>query len=233
MLNSSLNSIKSGQENNQERKDLISRIIATYSGITRLYAMVRFKIIHLQFLEEIVQYLPEEGDILDLGCGFGLFSLYMASCRPHAHIVGLDINSRRIQTAQASARQLGIDNASFVQHDLREWKPDRAITAAYALDVFHHIPVGIGNELITALYDQLELGGRFMLKDIDTSPRLMLLFTYALDLAMAPRDQFYYRSHKVWQQQLGRAGFEPIYLHRMWDILPYPHILMVCSKTGQ
>jgi predicted RNA methylase len=48
-------------------------------GIIRLYCFVRFKIIHLRFLEEIEQYLPNEGDILDLGCGFGLFALYIAS----------------------------------------------------------------------------------------------------------------------------------------------------------
>ena len=33
----------------------------------------------LRFLEEIEQYLPDHGTILDLGCGFGLFSLYIAA----------------------------------------------------------------------------------------------------------------------------------------------------------
>lgn len=220
-------------ENGNAKRELIARIISAYSGIIKLYTIIRFRIIHLRFLEEIEQYLPEEGTILDLGCGFGLFSLFMAACNPRAHVIGVDINRRRLQIAQGAAQKLGITNVSFIHHDLRAWSPDRTIAGAYALDIFHHLPIASGNQLFRDLFDHLEPRGKFLLKDIDATPRAMLLFTWLLDFLMSPRDHFYYRSSSAWQRELAGIGFAPIYLHYLWDILPYPHILLICDKPAR
>lgn len=219
---------------NGDQRDLRSRIISAYTGIIRLYCFVRFKIIHIRFLEEIEQYLPNEGEILDLGCGFGLFALYIAARKPNARVIGLDVNERRLQIARQAAGKLGIANVEFSQHDLREWRPgaEGRIAGAYALDVFHHIPTASGNRLLNDLFGHLQGDGRFLLKDIDTTPRAMLWFTFLLDLLMSPRDQFHYRSAGAWQEQLAASGFHPIYLHHLWDILPYPHILLICEKKS-
>jgi 2-polyprenyl-3-methyl-5-hydroxy-6-metoxy-1,4-benzoquinol methylase len=222
--------IENAQDNQNAKRKLRAQIIAAYSGIIRVYAFIRFKIIHLRFLEEIEQYLPNAGTILDLGCGFGLFSLFMAASKPHARVIGLDINARRLQIARDAAEQLGIRNASFVQQDLRDWRPEQNIAGAYALDIFHHLPVEKGNRLLNDLFARLEPGGRFLLKDIDTQPRAMLWFTYLLDALMSPRDDFQYRSAGAWQRQLAASGFAPIFVHDLWDILPYPHILLICDK---
>lgn len=222
--------IENVQDNNNAKRKLRAQIISAYSGIIHVYAFVRFKIIHLRFLEEIEQYLPNAGTILDLGCGFGLFSLYMAACKPNARVIGLDINARRLQIARNAAEKLNIHNISFIRHDLRDWRPDHTITGAYALDIFHHLPIESGNRLLNDLSARLEPGGRFLLKDIDTLPRAMLWFTYLLDALMSPRDDFHYRSAGAWQRQLAASGFAPIYMHYLWDILPYPHILLICDK---
>lgn len=218
--------------NDNLKGEFAARIVSAYSGIVNLYAFVRFKIIHIRFLEEIEQYLPEEGEILDLGCGFGLFAMYMALCKPKAHLIGLDTNARRLRMAEDAADKLGIRNVSFRQQDLRDWRPDFALAGAYALDVFHHLPIENGNRLLQDLSARLRPGGRFLLKDIDTTPRWMLLFTYLLDLLMSPRDVLRYRSAGAWQRQLDASGFGPIYLHHLWDILPYPHILLICEKPA-
>ena len=222
--------LETEENSNHAKRKTAERIIASYSGIIRLYALIRFKIIHVRFLEEMEQYLPENGLILDLGCGFGLFALYMAISKPNTQIVGLDVNQKRLDIARASAEKLGVRNVTFVHQDLRAWRPDQKIAGAYALDVFHHIPVESGNQLLCELGAHLEPGGAFLLKDIDTGARGMLAFTFVLDLLMCPRDEFFYRSASVWQQQLARAGFAPIYLHYLWDVLPYPHVLLICSK---
>jgi 2-polyprenyl-3-methyl-5-hydroxy-6-metoxy-1,4-benzoquinol methylase len=223
--------IENAHDNQNAKRKLRAQIIAAYSGVIRAYAFIRFKIIHLRFLEEIEQYLPNAGTILDLGCGFGLFSLYMAACKPNARVIGLDIDARRLQIARAAAAKLDIHNASFVQHDLRDWRPDQNIAGAYALDIFHHLPVENGNRILVDLFVRLESGGRFLLKDIDTQPRAMLWFTYVLDALMSPRDDFHYRSAGAWQRQLAASGFAPIFVHDLWDILPYPHILLICDKS--
>jgi len=83
------------------------------------------------------------------------------------------------------------------------------------------------------LFQHLEPGGKFLLKDIDAADKPQLLFTYLLDLLMSPRDPYSYRTAAAWQGQLRATGFSPVYLHRMRDILPYPHIFFISSKPGQ
>lgn len=212
-----------------ERK-LVGRIVRTYPGIVRWYSVARFQIIRLRFLEEMIQHLPESGTILDLGCGFGLFSLYMAARRPGAEIVGVDLNERRLELARRSAAALGLANVRFEPGDLRSWRPSTPLAAAYALDVLHHVPVESGDELLADVYGRLDPGGVFLLKDIDTRPRGMMLFTYVLDLLMSPQDRFAYRSVATWQKHLRATGFSPVHVHYLWDILPYPHVLLVCRK---
>jgi 2-polyprenyl-3-methyl-5-hydroxy-6-metoxy-1,4-benzoquinol methylase len=227
-----LSILENENDNDRRKRKFASRIISAYAGLIKFYAFVRFKIIHIRFLEEIEQYLPDRGEILDLGCGFGLFAMYMALCKPKAHIVGLDVNAQRLQIARGAAAKLGIRNVSFDQADLRDWRPDRSIAGAYALDVFHHVPPASGDRLLCDLYARIESGGRFLLKDIDTAPRAMLWFTYLLDALMSPRDDFHYRSAGAWQRQLRASGFSSIYLHYLWDVLPYPHILLICEKLA-
>ncbi|MCG3141447.1 MAG: Trans-aconitate 2-methyltransferase [Anaerolineae bacterium] len=216
----------------ETRRNAITNIISTYSGKVKWYAAIRFRIIRLDFLEEIEQYLPDEGEVLDLGCGFGLFALYMATCRPHIRVIGVDINRERIAIAENSAKKLGLGNIRFITEDLTAWKPEQKVTAAYSLDVFHHIPLSAGNRLILDLFQHLEPGGKFLLKDIDAADKPQLLFTYLLDLLMSPRDPYSYRTAAAWQEQLRATGFSPVYLHRMRDILPYPHIFFISSKPG-
>lgn len=214
----------------ERRREIVRGIIATYPGIVRAYCEIRFQIISIRFLEEIAQYLPERGRVVDLGCGFGLFGLYMAQARPGVSLTGIDLNEPRIALANRSARALAVDNARFERSDLRTWRLQEPADVVYALDVFHHLPREAGDELLRSVYDHLAPGGRLLLKEIDTVPRSKALFTYALDKLMAPRDRITYRSAEAWRRQLRKTGFREVACHYMWDVLPYPHVLMVAEK---
>jgi len=72
-------------------------------AIVRAYSRVRFLILRQSFLDAIGQYFPDRGEILDMGCGFGLFSLYYAIMGPRRRITGVDLNPRRIDMARRCA----------------------------------------------------------------------------------------------------------------------------------
>src|SRR5207249_4600405 len=104
-----------------------------------------------RFLEEIGQYLPPSGPVLDIGCGFGLFSLYYAATGPGRVVRGLDLSARRIAMARRAARRLGLENVAYELGDARDFKGDSEVAAAYMLDIVHHVPP----ESVPALLAQL------------------------------------------------------------------------------
>jgi 2-polyprenyl-3-methyl-5-hydroxy-6-metoxy-1,4-benzoquinol methylase len=211
------------------RNETIRRIIRAYDDpVIRLYCWARFGILRQRFLDEIGQYLPASGPVLDIGCGFGLFSLYYAATGRGRFIRGIDVNARRIAIARRAAARLGIENVAYEVGDARDFKGDGEFVAAYMLDIVHHVPAGSVPPLLAALRRCLPPGGRLLVKDVDSRPLPKRWFTWALDKAMAPAAPVRYWSADELTQALGSSGFR-VYRHLMVDFLPYPHILYVCD----
>src|SRR2546423_13837393 len=86
------------------RNDTIRSIVRAYDDpVVRAYCWARFLVLRQRFLEEIGQYLPPAGPVLDIGCGFGLFSLYYAATGPARFLRGLDGSARRVAMARRAA----------------------------------------------------------------------------------------------------------------------------------
>jgi SAM-dependent methyltransferase len=207
----------------------VKRIIRAYDDpIVRAYCWARFGILRQRFLDEIGQYLPEAGPVLDIGCGFGLFSLYYAATGPRRFVRGLDVSGGRIALARRAAARLGLDNVAYEEADARDFKGDGEVAAAYMLDIVHHVPPRTVPPLLRALRGSLPRGGRLLIKDVDTHPIVKRWFTWMLDRAMAPRTPVRYWSAEELGGALTEAGFA-VHRHLMVDVLPYPHVLYVCE----
>lgn len=211
------------------RSATVRSIIRAYDDpVVRAYCWARFWILRQRFLDEIGQYLPAEGPVLDIGCGFGLFSLYYAACGPRRVLRGIDLSARRIALARRAAGRLRLDNVVYETGDAREFKGDSDVVAAYMLDIVHHIPPQTVPPLLGQLRRCLPPGGILLVKDVDTRPAPKRWFTWALDKAMAPTSEVHYWSADALTAALGVAGFR-VYRHVMVDILPYPHVLYICE----
>ena len=209
--------------------EIVRKIIRAYDDpIVRAYCWVRFGILRQRFLDEIGQYLPETGPVLDIGCGFGLFSLYYAATAPRRFVRGIDVSARRIAIARRAAGRLSIANVTYAEGDAREFKGDGEFAAAYMLDIVHHIPPATVPPLLQALRRSLGRDGVLLVKDVDSRPAPKRWFTWLLDRAMAPATPVHYWSADALTAALDRAGFV-VRRHLMVDLLPYPHVLYVCE----
>jgi cyclopropane fatty-acyl-phospholipid synthase-like methyltransferase len=211
----------------------VRKIIRAYDDpIVRAYCWARFGILRQRFLDEIGQYLPDAGPVLDIGCGFGLFSLYYAMTAPHRLVRGLDLDARRIALARRAAARLGLDNVAYEHSDACHFKGDGDnAVAAYMLDIVHHVPPTRVPPLLAALRRTLPIGGRLLVKDVDTRPAAKRWFTWLLDKAMAPRTPVRYWSAEELAGALTTSGFT-VRRHLMVDVLPYPHVLYVCEARA-
>jgi 2-polyprenyl-3-methyl-5-hydroxy-6-metoxy-1,4-benzoquinol methylase len=110
-------------------------------------------------LELFHQRLAGGASVLDLGCGPGWTSLFLA--RAGFEVVGLDISERMIEIARARAADENTP-AAFVVGDMEEFDLDRHdFDAVLLFDALHHCP-GYKNVLRRA-YEYLRPGGLLLL----------------------------------------------------------------------
>lgn len=208
----------------------IRAVIGAYDDfIIKAYARIRFQIIRQRFLEEIGQYLPEKGQILDVGCGFGLFSLYYALGNPALAFTALDYNTRRIDKAQRAARKLDLQNVDYRVGDARSLILEQQFDAAYMLDIVHHVPPEAVPPLLQTIHRSLASGGVLLVKDVADRPAFKRWFTWWLDKLMDWRTPVHYWPAAELKRVLEQVGFT-VHVHHMIDILPYPHVLFICRK---
>jgi 2-polyprenyl-3-methyl-5-hydroxy-6-metoxy-1,4-benzoquinol methylase len=214
-------------------RDAIAAIVRHQpDAIVRAYSRVRFLILRQSFLDAIGQYFPERGDILDLGCGFGLFSLYYAIMGPERRITGVDLDARRIEMARRCAASLGVTNARYHAEDVLQWRDDRTFDAIYMLDLVHHLPVATVPGTLERIAARLAPGGTLVIKDVADKPTYKMLFTLALDRLMVGMDPIRYWPVLELSSLLRALGFE-VRVHPIRDVLPYPHVLYVCRRSGR
>ena len=214
------------------RRQMVARVVAAYDDwVIRTYCRVRFVILRQRFLDEISQYLPPRGDVLDLGCGFGLFSLYYAQTLPDIRIRGVDLDARRVAIAREAGRRLGLTNVEYAVGDVRDFQATREYAGAYMLDIVHHIEPEAVGPLLAELHAALSPGGCLVVKDVDSRPAYKRWFTHALDLLVSPKSPPHYWSAEALQTALEDVGFQ-VFRHAMVDLLPYPHVLYICRKAG-
>jgi len=210
----------------------IQKIVRSYDDrIVRAYCQIRFGILRQRFLDEIGDRLPCQGRILDIGCGFGLFSLYLAAIEPGREIHGLDVDDRRIAVATRAAERLGLGNVRYECCDVRDLARLSGYDAAYMLDIVHHLPAAEVPEVLTRLRALLPDGGRLVVKDIDTRPAAKVWFTWVLDKLMTPRAPVHYWPTAELAALLEGVGFR-VRHRRLPDILPYPHVLYTCDAVA-
>ncbi len=113
----------------------------------------------------LVPVLRDEGveRIIDLGCGTGRHTLYLA--QEGFYAVGLDSSAAALREAQAAAR--GMDNVEFVNSDASQIPyEDGFFDAALSIHIVQHMKERQRKRAISALERTLKEGGLLFLRTI-------------------------------------------------------------------
>ena len=105
-------------------------------------------------------HFPKDGNVLDIGCGWGPIGLSIASLQKNSTVYGIDINQRSIEQSNLNSKSLGLKNFTAMHsRDLPEHLRFSAI--------WSNPPIRVGkkilHELMESFIPRLEPGGRAML----------------------------------------------------------------------
>ena len=215
--------------------DLARATLARYAGEsrgTRLHTRVRWRSCPFEAVAEAV---PTAGRVLELGCGHGLFSTYLALGSPDRTVLGTDVDGDKIHAARRAAD--GIANLTFEPDEPGAF-PAGPWDAVCIVDVLYLIDRHGEHQLLTTAAEHLAPGGVLVVKEMATTPRWkfrwmalqerlsvqVLQITAGHDLTFVPPDEL-----AAWMRQAGLTDVAHRPLHRGYL---HPHHLVTARKPA-
>jgi SAM-dependent methyltransferase len=189
-----------------------------------LYMLLRRIICPLYRMNKI---LAPCSAVADIGCGHGLFSIYLGLADTKRTVIGFDLDARRLAIGEKLIR--GEKNITFVRgyFDVRAESLDGACFS----DVLHHLSYENQVQAISKVYDSLKPGGILLVKEICRGGGIRFLLSSLSDAYLYPQDTICFRSRQQWLQCLQEAGFSVSY--RPVRLSPLSTHLFVARKTAQ
>ncbi|MHB8054330.1 MAG: class I SAM-dependent methyltransferase [Candidatus Aminicenantales bacterium] len=198
--------------------------------LMRQYLHIKFRICPILRTEA---YVPDTGDIVDLGCGNGLFAAIMKLGSPARSIIGIDLDARKIAEARKSLDR--VPHLDFRLGDIAATKYPRA--DVYTLiDVLYLLPEETQNTILRLCAEALTPGGTLVLKEMDKKPRWKYRWNIIQEtisvkiVGFTLGSRFHFRSREDYVKALEGLGFsvEVVPLHHGYA---YSHILYVAKKN--
>lgn len=93
-----------------------------------------------------VEAPPNQGHLLDLGCGWGPIALTLAMLAPNATVWAVDVNDRALALTRQNAASLGLSNVKAV-------RPEEVPSDVTFAEIWSNPPIRVGK---TVLHEMLE-----------------------------------------------------------------------------
>ena len=203
---------------------LIKSLVNSYPlGLPRFYVYLRTRILPLAQIERI---LPQSGLFLDIGCGYGIASLYFATTSKTRIVKAIEINPKRIEIARSTSKDISnlhfdVDNLANHQHGHYD--------VVTIIDLLHHLSKKQKNRLLRQSSILLKHRGLLIIKEINTTPLLKYLWNYAHDYLFTLGGKLEFKGVEETIKLLKEHNFKLVGYHSLESYF-YPHILYVFQK---
>jgi 2-polyprenyl-3-methyl-5-hydroxy-6-metoxy-1,4-benzoquinol methylase len=178
--------------------------------------------------------VPRAGRVLEVGCGHGVLSLYLAGCAPERKVVGIDIDVDKLAIARAAAGRGPRIDVRFDQVDPDRF-PDGPFDAIVICDVLYLLPDDHRRELLDRVVTHLAPAGVVVIKEADRVPRWKSWLATAQELAatrllrITEGEQVAFAPPAVFADQLRSAGLDVVQ-RRVDRGYPHPHVLLTARR---
>lgn len=199
--------------------------------LVRFHIRVRYR---RALLDELVQYVPESGSVLEIGCGHGAFANLLSLTSDRRRITGIDVAENKIATAQRTVGDRA--NISFLVADALNYLPREKPDAIVIMETLYLIPYDEQETMLRTLAGRLAPDGVLIFTEAcrDASfafRRVVLQETISVKLLrITAGKRLYFRSEREWTALLDRIGLSARVIRRR---TPNPTYLFLCRKKAQ
>jgi len=152
--------------------DLGPQVLALFDHAPRrdrLHVRGRFRTCPVALVDAEV---PRVGRVLEVGCGHGLVSAYMALSSPQRRVTGIDIDARKIAVATHALSHVDHTKAHLEFHQMAAGDmPDGRWDAIVIVDVLYLLDRQSELALLDDCIGRLADDGVLVVKETDVSPR--------------------------------------------------------------
>lgn len=202
-----------------------------YLGWKRIFAKIRFWDAPFAKVEKMV---PKNGLIVDLGCGEGIFSNYLAASSNKRRVLGIELNKKRVGQADR-----GLKNVAFRQGDVLATHLPSCDTIIL-FHLLHHLLSRADQEkLIKKCKLALKNGGKLIVVEVDVKPTFKYLVSWLTDHFVVPllfegklfESKTYFRKKEEWIKVLRENGFT-CKMVSAEEGKPFTHVIFNCVKEA-
>lgn len=179
--------------------------------------------------ERVEPFIPAKGKILDFGCGFGNFAIYLKLKSPEREIMGTDLDEKKIEIA----RSTGAD-VHFSTKDIFNVK--ERFDAVVFIDVLYLIEPEQQNRILKKALELLNPGGKLLIKAMANRPRwkhwwnLSQDFLFVKILRWNEGEGFFHRYESDYGEVFKELSLN-YEVHRIDQGYPHPHVLYVARRN--
>lgn len=210
-------------------KDTI-RLYKDQSLFCRIY--LHFRLIFLP-IDKLESHVPLNGTILDLGCGYGFLSNYIAMKCPNRKIFGIDLASERIAVARTVSKNLL--NVRFDVEDLNHLNA-KDMNCILLIDTLHYFTESEQESIFLQCRKILISGGILIFRETVKEFTFKFLWNWIHESLMVgtmfttiKNKKLHFLTLKRILKLIQSAGFEIISVNRLRPFLPYTDTLVIAK----
>lgn len=188
----------------------------TASGVS-LYKSLRSFILPLV---QINNALPKHGKIIDLGCGQGITTSFLAKEKGRI-VIGVDLNIQRLPQKESK-------NLRFINTDLRTFDTHGA-SGILLSDVLHHMDFQDQREVLKKIAKSLEESSVLVIKEVDAAEFLRSKISRFWDYIFYPKEKIYYSPSSKIKHKLETLNFK-VKILKTLRFFPGSTTLIICTK---
>ena len=157
------------------------RLLSLYRGappLDRAHVRVRWATCPFR---AVAAQVPASGSVLEVGCGHGLLSLYLALASPDRRVVGIDVDEEKLGVARAAAAGAALPCTFEVVEG--PTLPEGPFDAVAIVDVLYLLDAEAQRSLLRSCAGRLAPEGVLVVKEMAPVPRWKAAWNVAQETA--------------------------------------------------